>query len=476
MGLALLAAGAVLGGLLWWLSASRLAPRASEPLALDAVPSSEREAAGGAVFAAPSRARSDGPQREAVVAEEGVQVSEPTALLPLVAGTVRDRRGRALSGAEIEVRMVDNSFELIAVGSDEEDDTPRPWTAVSDDQGRFAIRGAGPKRQVNVRASKHGFLVGEVYVAVGTTGLELTLSPAALSGRARLADGVSGKQVSVDLRRAGAPPGEAPIATRPLDSSGRFYLKQLDPGRYELSFKHQLREDYLYTMGPFAYPFEDPDLDARLQLIDLRHLIRRLTFEVLGPSSVPVPSGKLYWGESDPDRAPSHTRQISAGLARLDTPWPLIDVWVDAPHLRRVALEAISTGCRIDLMSPAECLVELDRDCPLMDAELVLYVKQPPAKAVRLTFRGSRSGHVDRRAHAPELSAAGRWNLEWWVIGARTVASDGTIRYGFSEKLPESEEPVLGRDYLEVEEGLVRQRFVVTPDAGVLETVLARKR
>lgn len=418
-------------------------------------------------WSAPRRA----PDSSAVHAPERRPIEIGKGPGELLSGAVRTKNGAPIPGAEVELfervgeavwfgtlphEWSDLEGTVTMIGSSHEGTA---WFTRSDPRGGFRIQGRTTLERLQLGVGKSGYQTRWMNVLPGQTKVEVVLEPVAVSGRVLLAENVSPSGFRLEARRAGSSEQEKRVRSERLAEDASFEIPDLEPGLYELWFYHQFMTGCLRTVGPIAVPVED---DAAPLVVDLRHLVRHLNLAIFGSDGAPASGGTVHYRESGrPESSGSSAPIGRRGLAAIDTPWPVIDIRVVVPKYRSQVVEGVCTDLRVDLLPVGGVTLELDPQCLLRRAELILYLKQSGVGSTRLAFR---PGSIDRIRRL-SLTTSGRWNLEWWVIGDPRT-EDGVTRYGLSELIPSSNPPVEGRDFIELEDTELAQWFVVAPDAA----------
>ncbi len=304
------------------------------------------------------------------------------ASVPVVlAGSVRDETGAPMVGAAVrcfsgssitrssrlsdQIRFRDNGDTVVEVA---------PAAAISDDSGRFVVRGfLRPGEPLRWRVDEACF--GGTSHGDATSGvLDQTLviaSRGLLNGRCLLADGFEGRDLSVRFvpvevtwdAGAGFFSGEATV-----EDDGRFHSGPLAPGTWDvvLTLKGTLEA------GPAAGAAARVDrvlverrrkcADPRLAAIDLRDGWQVTTLTVVDDAGRPIPEGTI-WAK---DGAATHwSNELPADP--LVVPWrrEAPSVTLFAPAWRRQEVVLRPGAQRVELVpGPARSIVVSERGLP----------------------------------------------------------------------------------------------------------------
>jgi len=297
------------------------------------------------------------------------------------AGRVVDEAGNGISGAlvaaEIEARD-------LAAG-DGREPAGRLASALTDETGRFEIRGEAAGKQLSLQAGKQGLVGAAVSVRAPASDLRLVLGSAGtLAGRVLLEPSLQRTLVLVQVERIApvASPASATLAgSTVLSKDGSFSLSSLVPGTYSLRVIYASNASELARIEDLRVRAGENARDPRLDPLDLRTKLRLLELELVDELERPVAQGRAYSRPSgEADARWAFAESAGTRLLLLSDGRPL-DVAVAAEGFFRTRLERLSESRRLTLRRAAQLRLELARGVQLPQPPLCLGVELTPLEA-----------------------------------------------------------------------------------------------
>lgn len=284
------------------------------------------------------------------------------------AGRVVDESGNAIAGA------------LVTAEIDAGDSAPgRLASALSDETGRFEIRGEAAGKQLSLQAAKQGLVGSPVSVRAPASDLRLVLgSSGTLAGRVLLDPSLQRTLVLVQVERA-APAGLA--GSTVLSQDGSFSLQSLVPETYSLRVVYASNASELARIEDLRVRAGENPRDPRLDPLDLRAKLRLLELELVDELDRPIAQARAYSRPSAEAEARwSFAESAGTHLLLLSDGRPL-DVAIAAEGFFRARIEGLTTSRRLTLQRAAQLRLELARGVQLPQPPLSLGVELTPLEA-----------------------------------------------------------------------------------------------
>ncbi len=271
----------------------------------------------------------------------------------LVAGSVVDAAGEAVSGARVSVE------QKKAYGARADQfyfDDVHGGSARTGDDGAFEVRGAAPSGALFVQATASGFLDGERQpVTAGAQGVRIELArggvlTGSLTLPAALADPIVEARA---LRRDGEE------SERTTSHDGKFRLDPLTAGDYDVELRllgHDAPIARLERVSVVAG--ETTDVGA----LEPSAEVRAIAFDVVDESGQPVASADAYLlpaGKQTGDGATIGGVPVTVGRGIVVTSHPVIDLLVTAKGYRARRVAGVRDGERIVLPPALDVTLQL---------------------------------------------------------------------------------------------------------------------
>lgn len=304
----------------------------------------------------------------------------------LAAGIVVDDAGEPVAGAEIRVRFRDPPG-----ARPERPDIGMP-SAMTGDDGRFAVRGEGSSPRIEVSATLHGHLPSDTAaVAAGQEGLRLVLQRAgSVRGRILVEDGLPRHDIRLTLNPGTPPARPSPTATTPgeemsPDREGNFAWPGIPPGMYELVVRVVGEPAPLATIPAVSVrPAETTTLPG----IDLRGKLRTITITVLASDGTPVQDGRLTLKPADGSSADMSGHVLEGRPVTVLTAAATVGVLIAAHGFRLETVDGIAADREIRLREALRVRLKLSESVVLPPPPAELRIRLAP-RAVAIPEGGT---------------------------------------------------------------------------------------
>jgi hypothetical protein len=379
-------------------------------------------------------------------------------------GCVVDGADQPLAGIAVLATAVDADFAAGPRGE---------WldSSVTDQAGRFAIRGEVSAARVSLQASGEGRTAPAVTVANGARDARIVLAAGGkIAGEVLLDPSVGKSAILIEVARAPAL-DRAALAPEPrsmeLDASGFFIAGDLAPGTYALRVIDAATGLELASVDGLEVRAGASMRDPRLDPLDLRSKFRWIALEPIDELGQPVRDARAFGRPSDDATARwSFARRDGARL-RLLCDGRGVDVSISAAGFRRQELARVQDNQQV-VMAPAARLriaLEAGLRAPSAPSQLELRLI-PLAMSYAAGPVESNASIFDERGELARSSAvAGEMGVELSLV-VRDPDSDPRIA-----RLESVAPPIL-----RIAESSDEQRFVIRFDPTELEETLRRLR
>ena len=376
----------------------------------------------------------------------------------LVSGVLLDEAGAPMPGRLLHV---EEWVPLADLGhGDGFWQTEPAWSARTDADGAFVVRGRAPLDRVRLSFRAPGYRPLRQPFAPGDRGLVLRAERGAeLLGRLLLPEGVDPARLVLQLRRL---PNGPPFGPDRVADDGGFAWTALPTG--EFSFRvvlGQTDDAPLAEVGPLAVQQGATTRDPRLDPVDLRDRIRLLRFRVSDPEGQPVAAAQVV--EPGPGAARSFAAVRDGHGALLTARWPL-DLEVRAEGYRPVRLSGVDGDREVVLRPGIRVTLRLDEP-PVLDPGQRIGISLVPVAGDGIAGEVRGALGADGRVELV-LPAAG----DYLVLPALWTPRDRTgVR---RDAIGRREEAARIR----VADGDTPQEFAVPLDRAALRALLERRR
>jgi len=310
---------------------------------------------------------------------------------PLVAGRVVDAQGAPVAGGQVNVQA---SFDR-GPGQAPSWYT-RFWGSIGQD-GRFAVHEEPPGGALRLLVDNDAYAPSEpVLFAPGARDVRVVLARGgALAGAVLFPEGLGPDAFRIVA--ALGPDGEREAAP---GTDGAFQLAGLPPGTCALSFQLAQGQLELLNVADIVVRDGETTRDPRLERVDLRSAVHRLSVRVHLPDGGPANAGWVRALEAGQDRWQTAAFVLEGGVAQLLVhAWPA-DLVVNVPGFRVVRLEDVQSDQELTLEGGFEVRCELPADVPL-----------PPGAKLQLTLaRVGGSAEGERLQLFRGTAQAGWWS------------------------------------------------------------------
>ncbi len=326
-----------------------------------------------------------------------IVLREPPVVL---AGKVLDSEGQPVHWALVDIAKRSTDYAPPW-------DWVTPLRAYTNMNGEFTCVGRPEAEEYAYVASARGYSHTDfVPFTIGQRNTTIVLDQdGALEGSLLAPAGVPAERFEIDLFQSDAVERRAGSGRRIGRAlpGGRFLLEQVSADRYDVWIRLAGTDEPMSTVAGVQVEAGEITRDPRLQGVDLRDRLRVFELVLEGPNRTTVGATQVaFWptGTASETR-PRRVASADSNLTIL-SPWPAVDVEVQASGYRTANIEAVSAGRRVVLQEGIPLALALAPGVDLPQSPIVLRLLLIPEHLWRRTF--------EERIVAED----GSWSNQWY--------------------------------------------------------------